>query len=291
MKHIYALLVLCFCVVLKIQAQEPITITEDSLSFGNSTMPGFIVTIPEVAYDDVVKNWTKELESGTRSKVVGKNNELTIFGARKREVSDNPVNIYSILNEGNGTLNMQVAMELERDMYIDPAEAGNAKEYLFDFAKEQYMEYVSEQLNDEKSKLRSLESDLNSLQREQSKMEKSSRKSSEIIAEEQERLSNLNNELEYLSAEPGQDDPEITGMGTRDPDAEKDLEKEIRKLNRQISSAERKIERAEDEIDKNQRDIPRNAEEQQAARNAVTEQEVIVRSLEDKLETIKGYRL
>ncbi|HLN20327.1 MAG TPA: hypothetical protein VK213_04510 [Bacteroidales bacterium] len=290
MKHLYTLLFVFVLICGDMHAQQPIVVSQDSLRFAGNNMPGFRVIIPEADYDKTVKNWKKLLQSGTKSKIVEKNNEMTIFGARIKKVSDNPVNVYSIINDRKGSVELQAAMELEKDKFISESEAKKAKEFLFDFSRDQYIDVVTAQLNDEKSKLRSLESDLNSLQREQSRMEKSSKDNTKLITEEQERLRNLNNELDYLTAEPRTGEA-ATGMGVTDPDTKKDAEKNEKKLNREIKSTEKKINKAESEIDDNKREIPRNAEAQEEARNKVTEQQTIVNSLEDKLETIKKYKL
>lgn len=297
MKHLYTLLFVFVLVCGDMHAQQPIVVSEDSLSFAGSNMPGFRVNIPEADYDKTVKNWTKLLQSGTKSKIVEKNNEMTIFGARIKQISDNPVNVYSMINERNGSLELQAAMEIEKDRYIGESESEKAREYLFDFAREQYADVVNEQLNEEKSKLRSLENDLASLERDQSRLENSSRDNTELITEEQERLRNLNNELDYLTTEPREGEA-IVGMGATDPDEAKEIEKElkaaekeVKRLNREIEAAEKRISKAESEIDDNMREIPRNAEAQEEARNKVTEQEIIVRNLEDKLDNIKKYKL
>lgn len=291
MRYFYTLFILCFLATGNIYSQQPILISEDSLEFAGSTMPGFKVLIPEAVYDKTVKNWTKELESGTRSKIVEKNNEMSIFGARVKDVSDDPVNIYSTINEGENNVELLAAIELERNKFISGSEAQKAKQFLFDFAKDQYIDVVNQQLSAEKSELRDLEGDLNSLQREQSRMEQSSKDNTELIAEEQEKLRNLTNELEYLTAGTGSGE-EVVGMGAAaDPDDARDIEKETKKVKREISSAEKKISRAEAEIEENSKAVPRNAQAQESARNKVTEQQAVVRTLEEKLDNIKDYKL
>ncbi len=72
-------------------------------------------------------------------------------------------------------LRIQAALELERERYAGETEYANARKYLFDFAKEQYMAVVNDQLNEEQKNLRSLENDLNGLQNDQDRMVKASR--------------------------------------------------------------------------------------------------------------------
>ncbi|HEX2919610.1 MAG TPA: hypothetical protein VHO50_00445 [Bacteroidales bacterium] len=291
MKKICLITALFVMPFVSFMAQEKIIVSDDSLSFANSKMPGFTIFIPEADYEKTVKNWTKLLESGTRSKVIDKNNEMTIFGARIKEISDNPVNIYSIINDNDESVELQAAIELERDQFIGVTEAGKAKEYLFDFAREQYLDVANEQLDDEKSKLRSLENELSTLQREQERIERSSRENAKVIAEEQERIKSLNQELDYLTSETTVSDTSVIGMGGRNTNVNKDREKEIKKTEREIRTAEKKISRSESEIDANSHEIPRNAEAREELRNRITEQQVIVSSYENKVDVIKKSEL
>ena len=75
--------------------QKPIEILEDQIAYTGSEHPGITVTIPEVEYETVEKNWVRTMESGTRSKAVYENGEWSIFGANIKSISETPVNIYS----------------------------------------------------------------------------------------------------------------------------------------------------------------------------------------------------
>ncbi len=99
MKYLYSILFLAFFLSTGIKAQNPIVVSEDEFNFGNGDVPGYSVTIPEVDYETTLKNWTNYLESGTRSKVVQKGNNLSIFGAKVKPVSEDPVNVYSIITD------------------------------------------------------------------------------------------------------------------------------------------------------------------------------------------------
>src|SRR5512133_3761100 len=120
MKKIYTLLALCLIPYIGSMAQKPIEVSEDTLKFGNSSMPAFSVTIPEADYDKTMKEWTKTLQSGTKSKIVSDNKkEMSIFGERIKQISDNPVNIYSKLDNKDDGLALKVAIEPKKDEYID----------------------------------------------------------------------------------------------------------------------------------------------------------------------------
>lgn len=292
MKHIYTMLILILFAFSGTMAQNPIVVSEDEFTFGNSTVPGYSVSIPEAEYDKTVKDWIKYLQSGTRSKVVEKGNNFSIFGAKVKPVSESPVNVYSIVTGDDGAVKIQAAFELERERYASSTEYANARKYLFDFAKDEYVAIVNGQLSAEEKILRSLKSELSSLQNEQSKIEKSTASGQETIEEESQRLAELNTRMAALSPQQyqGGDSAVITGMGAASPDEVKNLEKERKKLNREIKSAESKIDKAQKDIEKNERTLPGNLSGQETAKSKVEEQEKVVEFHRKKLETIKSYK-
>jgi hypothetical protein len=272
------------------KAQKPIQIADDSMKFGSSTMPALSVFIPEVSYETILKDWTKELQSGTRSKVVQRGDEVSIFGAKIKQVSDHPVNVYSKVANGDNGVNLKVAMELERDRFIGDAEHQGARDYLFDFAKNQYLDLAKNQLDNEKKTLRDLQNDLNGLEKEQARLEKSNQNNKEIIASEKGKLKVLNESLATISDTTRQHVTDISGMGATDPDKLKDLEKQRKKTMNDIQSSEKKIARAEKDLDENDRKLPANTSEQAKAKQQVAEQQAVVQKFEDKVESIKNLK-
>lgn len=263
-------------------AQKPIKITDDSLKFGSSKMPAFSIVIPEADYDKTVKNWVKELQSGTKSKVVEKGDELSIFGAKLKKVSENPINVYSQIKPEAEGVNLKVAYELEKDKFQGASDRGNVREYLFDFARDQYLSVANDQLQEEKKKLNELERELNSLQRDQERMEKSIKSNTISLAEEKARLNLLNNDLSDTSTN--------VGMAGREPD-NKDLAKEQKKAEREMKATEKKISKAEEEVRDNERALPENRKQQELARQRVAEQDAVVKKFEDKMDAIKNSRV
>ena len=189
-----------------VKAQKPITVTEDSLSFGKESMPGLTVTIPEVSYEKTMKDWTKELQSGTRSKLVKEGNDMTIFGARIKDISPNPLNVYSVMTSTNDSLiKLSVAFELKKDQYIERStnetDLDKAKNYLKEFAKNEYLELAKNQSDAEDKKLRDLQRDLSSLEREKSRLQKSIESANTIIFNEKQNITLQQNELNAVSGE------------------------------------------------------------------------------------------
>jgi len=282
-----------------INAQKPITLNEDSLKVGTNKYPGISVTIPEVEYEKTLKNWVKLQESGTKSKVVDDGGKMSIFGAFSKNISENPVNILSELTDRDSVLKLTAAIELKKDVYIEratgEAELSKAKQYLFDFAKEQYIDLVNEQLKLEENKLKDLQKELGGLEKDQSGMEKDIRSSNKLISSEKDELVVLNNELTTLSAAIIEHNAEYITMDpgeVKDEKAKyiKDLENQKKKTVKSIKKAENKISKAENTISHANRSIPKNDDTQERIRRLITDQEAVVQKFTDKLNRVKAFK-
>jgi hypothetical protein len=280
-------------------AQKPIIMSEDSLKIGNGMLPAISVIIPEVQYDKTLKNWTKLLETGTKSKLMTENSEMSILGAILKTITPNAINVYSVLNDRDSALYLAAAFELKKDVYISrstgEADFSKAKDFIFEFAKEQYIGLASDELKAEENKLKDLEKELSSIERDQSGMVKSIRKSNRIINSEREKLVELNTQLTTLTQRIADERILYTTMDEGLAKDEKDkvlksLEKERKKLTRSIASSEKKISKAEGAIKKANNDIPRNDRIQEKYNEEIRAQEAVVQRFTDKLNTIKGYK-
>jgi len=178
-KTIPVFLLMCLLHSGAVMSQKPIELKEDSISFGAHSYPGITVSIPEVAYESVQKNWVKALESGTKSKAVYENGVYTLFGGNIKEISPNPVNIYSKLDSRDSIVYLLATVELKKETYVQKGtaetELAGMKTYLKDFAKEQYLELAKKQLDEQEKALRTLEKELSSYQKDESDLEKSIR--------------------------------------------------------------------------------------------------------------------
>lgn len=278
--------------------QKPIKVLEDSVRFGNYLYPGFNVTIPEANYDKVLKNWIKDQESGTKSKVQTENGEMTIFGAIIKEISPAPVNIYSHLMNEDTLTRLMVSIELKKDQYIEAASGDiqltSAKNYLKEFAKAQYIDFIKEELSAEEKILRDLNKDLGSLESSKARSQKTAKSKRNTVNDEQEKLLVKHNELSLLSNEIINKNNEMmampVGAGRDAMDAQvKELEKRRKKLQKEISKGESKIGKARSAIDQADRSIPRNENEQSIMKSKIDAQQAVVQRFIDKLNTVKLY--
>lgn len=281
-----------------IKAQAPITLAEDSIKIGNSMLPGLSVTIPEASYENTLKEWVKDLQGGTKSKVVTENNEMSIFGARIKTISPNPVNVYSRLIDLDSMLQLSAVFELKKDLYIEKnsgeAEFSSAQIYLKEFAKAQYVAVAKDQADAEEKKLRDLQKELSSLENEKSRMQKSIQTANSNIASEKENIALQNTEIETVTTALATENALLAAMEAGPAQKEKaevikELERRKKKAENSIESSQNKINRADADIDQATGDIPRNERMQEKVKEQIAAQEAVYQKFADKLKTIKGY--
>jgi len=299
MKKFY--LIFCLALMLPalvLRAQKPITIMEDSLLVGKYMHPGISVTIPEANYDKTLKSWIKQIEAGTKSKVVTEDGMMTLFGAMLKKISPNPVNMYSkLLNQD--TLNkLMVCIELKKDEYLEPAlgdaQMMVARDYLKAFAKDQYIEFIKEEVAVEEKKLKDLKGQLTSLENNYAKTQKKAGSSRSTISSEQEKLALMNSQLSQLSTDIQKQNADLISMSTG-PEKEaqaarvKELDKNRKKLQKDISKTEKNIKNAESSIAQADESIPLNENEQTVMKQKIDEQTAVLQKYTDKLNTVKLY--
>jgi hypothetical protein len=281
-----------------LNAQKPITISEDTISFKNSRYPGLVVGIPQFNYETAQKNWIKELQSGTKSKVVTENKEMTIFGAINKDISPNPFNIYSKFENRDTVLLLMATFEMSKDKYIEKASGENeltqAKLFLKEFARDQYVDRVEDELSSENKVHKGLKDQLESLQKDKLKFQKSiqsnitdSLQAVDNIKVQNSEIAGLTKEImdqnnQMISMQPGKVKDEKT-------DYIKGLEKRKKKAFNEIESLQNKIVKLNSENQQYKDDIIKNESDQEVIKGKISQQEIVVKKCEEKLATVKGY--
>jgi chromosome segregation ATPase len=298
MKSISALAFLVMISSIGIKAQKPILVSEDSLNIGKGRLPALTVLIPEVNYDKTLKTWTRELQSGTKSKIVTDNNEMTIFGAKIKEISPNPLNVYSKLTNIDSAIKLSVAFEVRRDQFIEKAtgetDLTNAKHYLKEFAKNQYIDLAKDQADNEDKVLKELERDLSSLEKEKTNLQKSIQSENTAIVTEKDNITIQNNELSSITAEIIDQNSQLSStaddkMKKAKADYINSLEKKKKKVQSSIESSENRINKSNSEIDKANAEIPRNDKMQEQVNVKIEKQRAVCQKFADKIITIKSF--
>lgn len=298
MKSIFILFFLLLISCTGIKAQKPILVSEDSIAFGKGKLPGLSVTIPEVNYEKTLKTWTRDLQSGTKSKLVTENNEMSIFGAKIKKVSPNPINVYSKLMNIDSGIKINVAFEVKKDKYIERStgetDLNNAKLYLKEFARNQYIDLAKDQVDAEDKKLLDLQRDLSSLEKEKTQFQKTIESENTIIVSENDKITIQNNELASVTSEIIEQNKQLGSTSDdKTKNAKKDyinsLEKRKKKVQNMIETSQNRINKANNEIDKAYAEIPRNDKMQEQVNEKIQNQQAVLGKFTDKLKQIKSY--
>jgi chromosome segregation ATPase len=261
-------------------------------------MPGLSVNIPEVKYETTLKSWTKELQSGTKSKLVSENNTMSIFGAKIKEISPTPLNVYSRMINLDTVVKLTVVFELKKDQYIERSagetDLQKAKNYLKNFAKGEYLDVAKDQEDAEDKKLRDFQKDLSSLEKDKSRLQKDIDAANSTIYNENQNIAIQKNELESVSAEIVEQNKQLSSPQADPVKKEKTdylngLEKRKKKALNAIESSQSKINKANTEIDKANAEIPKNEKMQEQLNEKIANQQAVYQKYADKTKAIKSY--
>ena len=279
-----------------VKAQQPITITEDSVKFGNRYFPGFWLTIPEVKPATVKTSWIKAIEKGTKSKVSTDNVEMTLFGAILSDITKNSVNIMSKIVDQDSLSMLFVSVETTRDNFISSSseEYSKLNKYLTKYAKDQYVILAKNQLSVEQDNLKDIDKELKSARKNKAKYEKGIQSSEVKITEHNDNIAAKNKELEILEIRISNSSTLLSTM--IDDDAKKakktelkDLQKKKKSLLKEINSAQNSISKANNAIDDNRKDIDSNDTTQYELTDRISQQKLVVAKYQQKLKTIQAY--
>ena len=208
------------------------------------------------------------------------------------------MNLYSKLVNQDTLNKLMVCIEIKKDEYLEPAlgdaQMMVAKDYLKAFAKDQYIEFIKDEVAAEEKKLKDLTSQLSSLENDYSKTQKKAESSRTTISKEQETLATMNGQMSQLSTDINRENSVMIGMDTG-PEKEaqaariKEMNKTKKKLQKDISKAESNIKKAESSIAEADDAIPLNKNEQAVMQQKIDEQTIVVQKFNDKLNTVKLY--
>jgi len=291
--NIFAFLIISLSVA---KAQKPVTLSEDSVKFGNRYFPGFWLTIPEAKPEVVKTNWVKAIEKGTKSKVSSNRNEMTLFGALLPNFTSGSVNIMSKVENYDSLTQLFVSVESARDVFVGETseEFDKLNTFLKKFGKDQYIIVAKEQLSNEESKLKELDKNLKSARKDKEKFEKSIQSSKVRITQNNDNITAINKELEILDIRIDNCSTLLSTMD--DGDAKKakktelkSLQKKKKGLSKDINSAENSISKANTSIADNTANIEMNGTTQKELVDKITQQKLTIIRFQKKLKTIEAY--
>lgn len=279
-------------------AQKPIEVTEIQCKFSHGEYPGFSLTIPETNYEAIAKSWTKSLEKRTKSSIIVENGEYSIFGALMPEITEDPLNVYSILRSQDSAVVIDVSFELKPKEFLSRAQSEKEfaliSDHLYQFGKEEYIKVAEDQLKDEEKILKTQEKELNSLQDEKSKLEKSIVEENNDILNNTDKIDLLTRDASFLNEKIGEEKAELLKLDDEEMQKTKEsqikeLEKNKKKVLKDIEDLQKKNVDSKSDITTAEMDIETNVNNQLAKTDEIERQKLVVEKATIKLNTIMNY--
>jgi hypothetical protein len=274
-------------------AQQPISVTSDSLDMAGKKYPAVRIMIPEADMNNLKKDWKSTLGSRTKSKVVEDNGLWTVFGANGGKISATPVNVYSRTEGTDTTGGLIVAVELSKDEFAVPGSTAYSEleSSLKKFAYDQYQYKVRSDLSREEDKLKDLKNELKKTKESTSDLNKDIKEAGQEIQDRNDEVSQLNQQIESLSNEINNEKSQLASAEGSAKDEKSDyvkgLEKRKKKLDKDLRSAERKISK-EDKIAKEaDKKIPEQEEYADSLKKKIEAQEEVVKQFQQKADAVK----
>lgn len=276
-----------------------VSIEKREMSKGSYT--SYMIDIPHADLETVKKNWIKLIQEETKEKAVVTDHEIYIEGAMAKEVVQKPINIYSFVYEVDSSIRIYSFFEIDSvffDYSGDETDIVGEKMYngitnfKRKFATDQYIFAVKEEMELEQGVLKTLQSDLKKLEKENESLHKE-------IKENEQNISEANDELEMLSADNERLLETISKKradvaAISDAELKKEAKKELKSLESEKKKVGNKIEKErkdiveyESAIKSCEADIAKNLELQEEKKNEVQVQEFVIKSVTTKLEGIK----
>ena len=279
-----------------VKAQKPITLTADSVKFGNRYYPGFWLGIPEARPADVKADWIKAIEKGTKSKVTTDRNEMTLFGALLPNFTKGSVNIMSKIAEKDSLSLLFVSVETARDNFVNAnsEEYAALSKYLKKFGKTQYTITAKKQLEAEESKLQDLEKELKTTRKNKEKLEKNIQSSQVKITGQNDKIKSIEKELSTLDIKIGNASTALSVMEEGDAKKAKkselkSLQKTKKSLLKDSNSAQSTIDKANTSIADSKNEIEQNLASQQELAEKIADQKLTVSKYQQKLKNIEAF--
>lgn len=280
-----------------ISAQEEIKVLLKDKKFYDEEATAFVVEIPQAEYNTVLKSWIKYLKDSPKEKVIVENAEVSINKKFIPKIANDSIDINSYVKEYDGHIVLAVSFYLQGKYISDKSEEEiyyPTKNYVRNFAVEQYQKAVKEELKEETKKFEKMESELNSL------IQANDKYIDEIKQAKREILTNKDlitlNEMDQSSKVLQiQTQKEIVYRlintpGDEQKEAKKNLKKieaEFNKMQNKNKSFHNKILNLETSIRQNERNIENNEKEQKFIKLEKDDQEYIVRKIQKKLDRIE----
>lgn len=294
--HKVLLALFCFISVSAL-AQKTIFIDEAIRPMSKDSQSSFMVEIPQAKLAETQKDWLKYISTGSKGKATVVNGENLQPAAVVKNISANPVNIYSKLLETtdgvrltawfteNDTVFMSAQLNGDQDLAI--------QKYLRDFAVKKYQDAVKAELAVQQEILNGMNKDLKDLIKEEEKSGKKVSESNRAIQKSNDNIATNNADIQAASYKIS-DQKGMVERTAADKNAQKgakqtlkDLENNKKKLQKANESENKNIDAMNKAIREEERKIAEAKDKVTAKTAQIEQQKQNVADTQKKLDGIK----
>lgn len=238
------------------EAAKEIIVKPVTKEISRGKQPGMKVDIYQATKKEVVKAWSKKINQNTKSKVEERENEIFIIGTHISEITNEPLNIYAVINDYMDYVEVNAFFET-RDGFITQEKAEteylSCRKFLREFGVACYQDAVRQEIKKEEKVLEGLNTEMRTIVHTNDKLHKN-------IAKEERDIVDARNDIELNEMEQDRLRSEIYDARghlykIRGEEARKEAEQEIDALEKKLSELKRKNESLHKEIVKSEADI------------------------------------
>lgn len=297
-----ALLAIIFIGSLTIQAQNEIQVTNKFISMSQGEQPAYIVEIPEANYESSLKNWKKLIRQNTKNKIEESGHEIVMKSTLIEDIYSKPINLYSAIIIGDSSLKLIAVYEIDSVFFdfekveksvVNEKINSQIKHFMYNFASQQYMYAVEDELEAEENKLKYLQKELASLGKQSENNMKDNSENEQNIKNSQDAINSYEIDNERKQNEINAKKEAISGI-SNDPELLDQAKGQLKSLEKEKKGIEGKLEKEQKNIIKYQANIEslnieleRILELQGTKKEEIDAQELVVENVRKKLHAIK----
>lgn len=302
LKPNYAAIIFFFLFPIFLIGQENIEVIQKSVKMSQGEQPAYIVEIPQADYELVLKDWTKIIRQNTKSKFEELEHEMIIRGTQIKEISKNPMTIYSAVINADSTIKVVAVFEIDSIFFSFAEEKPDLqtekthhhiKNFMLDFAVDQYKYAVEVELSDAEKLLKTKNKELAELEKQNETYQKDVKENEQSVKNSEDLISSYERDSERKLSEINSKKESIAGLSS-DPelssqakDQLKALEKEKKNIGDKLEKEQKNIVKYQANIEELTRYIEDYNEKQVEKKAEIEKQEDIVNSVKAKFHGIK----
>lgn len=278
-------------------SQETIKVKIKEKKFYDNNAIAFVVEIPQAEYKPIVKAWVKYLKSSLKEKIIIENGEVSITSKFIPKIANDSLDIISYIKEYDGHIILAASFKL-RGKYISENSEEDVfyptKNYVRNFAVEQYRKVVKDELRIERNKFSKLEADYNYLINANDRYIETIKESKREIIDIKDKIAlneiDMSSKVLQIQTQKEVVYRLVNTAGDEQKEAKKilkQIEGDFKKLQNRNKSLHNKIVNLETKIRQTNRTIENNEKEQKFIKLDKEDQEYIVRKIQKKLDRIK----